>query len=88
LSLKNTKKPNFYPNEFPDYPGVSLKDLKIGDKITVRVFFRVGESDDIRSDGGYVDLEVKHVEDDSVVCYPYRVARRISIEGREYYRGF
>jgi len=66
FSLKNAKKPDFYPNEFPDYPGVSLNELKVGDKITVRVFFRVGTGDDIRADGGYIDLEVEHVEDDSI----------------------
>ena len=68
FSLKNAKKPNFYPNEFPDYPGVSIKDLKVGDKITVRVFFRVGTGEDIRADGGYIDLEVEHVEDNNVLA--------------------
>jgi len=38
----------------------------VGDKITVRVFFRVGTGEDIRADGGYIDLEVEHIEDDSV----------------------
>lgn len=66
FSLKNANKPNFYPNEFPDYPGVKLKKLKVGDKITVRVFFNVGAGDDIRADGGYIDLEVELVEDKNV----------------------
>ena len=68
FSLKNAEKPNFYPNEFPDYPGVSIKKLKPGDKITVRVFFRVGTGDNIRADGGYIDLEVEQVEDNSVMA--------------------
>jgi len=66
FSLKNAKIPNYYPNEFPAYPSVPIKDMKIGDKITVRVFFRVGEGDEIRADGGYIDLEVEHLVDDSV----------------------
>jgi hypothetical protein len=66
FSLKNAKKPNFYPNEFPDYPGVKLKKLKVGDKITVRVFFKVGTGEDIRADGGYIDLEVEDIFFDGV----------------------
>ncbi len=68
FSLKNAKKPNFYPNEFPPYPGVKLKDLKPDDLITIRVFFRVGSGENIRADGGYLDLEVEMVEDKSVLA--------------------
>ena len=67
FSLKNGKVPDYYPNEFPDYPGVGLKDLKIGDTITIRVFFRIGDGEDIRADGGYIDLEVEHIDDDKVL---------------------
>ena len=66
FSLKNAKKPDFYPNEFPDYPGVNIKDLKVGDKITVRVFFRVGTGEEFRVDGGYIDLEVEDIFFDGV----------------------
>ena len=69
FSLKNAKKPDYYPNEFPDYPGVSIKDLKPDDLITIRVFFRVGSGGkDVRVDGGYLDLEVEFVEDDRVLA--------------------
>jgi len=69
FSLKNAKKPDYYPNEFPDYPGVKLSDLKPDDLITIRVFFRVGSGGkDIRVDGGYLDLEVELVEDESVLA--------------------
>lgn len=68
FSLKNAKIPNYYPNEFPDYSGVKLKKLKVGDKITVRVFFRVGTGEDIRADGGYLDLEVELVEDKNILA--------------------
>ena len=66
FSLKNAKIPNYYPNEFPDGPGVSLKDLKVGDVITVRAFFRVGSGKDIQADGGYLDLELQDVFHDGV----------------------
>lgn len=66
FSLKNAKIPDYYPNEFPDYAGVKLSDLKPDDTITIRVFFRVGSGKNIRADGGYVDLEVEHIEEDSV----------------------
>ena len=59
--LKNAKVPGYYPNEFPDYPGVLLSDLKIGDTVTIRVFLRVG-------DGGYIDLEVEHIDADKVLA--------------------
>jgi hypothetical protein len=68
FSLKNAKIPDFYPNDFPDYPGVSLKDLKVGDVITVRVFFRIGSDEDIRADGGYLDLEIGDVFHDGVTA--------------------
>lgn len=68
FSLKNAKKPDFYPNEFPDYPGVSIKDLKVGDKITVRVFFRVGTGEEFRVDGGYIDLGVEDIFFDGVTA--------------------
>ena len=68
FSLKNAKIPNYYPNEFPDGPGVSLKDLKVGDVITVRVFFRIGSDEYIRVDGGYLDLEIEDIFYDGVTA--------------------
>lgn len=65
-SLKNAKKPNYYAPELPAYQGVKLKDLKEGDTITIRVFFGIGKGKDMRVDGGYLDLKVEHIEDDSV----------------------
>jgi hypothetical protein len=68
FSLKNAKIQGYYPNKFPDYPGVSLKDLKIDDVITVRVFFALGTSDNVRVDGGYLDLEIEQIDADSVLA--------------------
>lgn len=66
FSIENAKNPNYYPNDFPVYPGVNLPDLKIGDMVTVRAFFKVGSGKNVRADGGYLDLEIEYIEDDSV----------------------
>ena len=66
-SLENAKKPNFYPPELPDYPGVA-QDLKEGDVITIRVFFRIGKGKNMRVDGGHIDLCVELVEKESVMA--------------------
>ena len=66
-SLKNAKKPNLYPPEFPDNPGVTLSDLKEDDIITIIVFFGIGSGKKMRVDGGYVDLEIEVVEKDSAM---------------------
>ena len=68
FSLKNAKIPNYYPNEFPDEPCVPLKDLKVGDVITVRVFFRIDSDGDVRADGGYLDLEIEDIFHDGVTA--------------------
>lgn len=65
-SLKNAKKPRFYPSELPDYPGVLLKDLKENDIITIRVFFGIGIGKNMRVDGGHIDLRVELVQKDRV----------------------
>ncbi|WP_310601121.1 hypothetical protein [Desulfobulbus sp.] len=66
FSRENAKVPDYYPSKFPDYPGVDLQHLNIGDVITIRVFFRIGTGEYVRADGGYLDLEVEHIEDDAV----------------------
>jgi hypothetical protein len=67
-SLKNAKIPNYYPDDFLDDKGISIKDLKVGDTITVRVFFRVDDGEDISADGGYMDLEVEDIFYDGVTA--------------------
>ena len=68
FSLKNAKIPNYYPDEFSDDPYISFKDLKVGDTITVRVFFRIDDGEDISADGGYMDLEVEEILHDKVTA--------------------
>ena len=53
FSIEKAKISGFYPNQFPDYPGVKLQDLRIGDRITVRAFFPIGSGDPIH-------VELKH----------------------------
>lgn len=66
-NLENAKTPGFYPKELPNYPGVPLKDLTVGDVITVRVFFGIGSGEDMRIEGGYIDLEIEEIEDDNIL---------------------
>ena len=66
FSMENAKVPDYYPNKFPDYPGVDLQHLHIGEVVTIRVFFRIGSGKNVRADGGYLDLEVEHIEGETV----------------------
>ena len=66
FSMENAKLPGYYPNKFPDYPGVNLQNLYDGEVFTIRVFFRLGSGKNVRADGGYLDLEVEHIEGDTV----------------------
>lgn len=68
LSLENQKIAGYYPKELPLYPGVPLSELKIGDVITIRAFFKVGKGENFRVDGGLIDLQVEHVESDRVMA--------------------
>jgi len=65
-NLKNTKIPGYYPPELPDYPGVSLKTLKVDDTVTIRVFFGIGAGRNMRIDGGLIDLKIEHIDGDEI----------------------
>lgn len=67
FSRENAKLPDYYPSKFPDYPGVQLSELNIGDVVTIRAFFSIGSGATVRSDGGYLDLEVEAIEGDTVL---------------------
>ncbi len=67
FSLKNAKKPNFYPNEFPDYPVARIKDLKKDNWVAIRVFFLAGTDEYLQIESKLVEMEVGFVYDDSVV---------------------
>ena len=66
FSMENAKVPDYYPNKFPDYPGVDLQRLHVGDVVTIRVFFRIGSGQNVRADGGYLDLEVELIDGETV----------------------
>ena len=68
FSCKSAKIPDFYPNEFPDYTGVKFNELSIGDRITIRAFFRIGpEEEPMKVYGGYLDLEIEHIDSDHIL---------------------
>lgn len=67
FSRKNARKPEYYPKELPDYPAIDLKDLKEDDRITIRVFFKIGSGETMRVDGGYINLEIELVEDNGIM---------------------
>lgn len=62
-SLNNAKIPGYYPPELPEYPGVNIKDLKIDDVITIRVFFGIGTGKNMRIDGGHILVKIEHIDD-------------------------
>lgn len=67
FSRENAKLPDYYPSKFPNYPGVQLSELNIGDVVTIRAFFSIGSGATARADGGYLDLEVEAIEGDTVL---------------------
>jgi len=66
FNLEHAKLPDCSPNSFPDYPGIDLQNLRVGEVIFIRGFFRVGAGATLRADGGLLDLEVEHIEEDTV----------------------
>ncbi len=68
FNLNNVKIPDYYPGILPDFPGARVEDLKIGDVITIVVFFKVASSENIGADGGEIDLEVKHIASETVTA--------------------
>lgn len=68
FSLKNANIPNYYPAESPKYPGVCIRDLKIDDVISIRVFFGIGTGKNMRIDGGMIDLRIEHINENSVMA--------------------
>lgn len=67
-NLDNAEIPNYYPDLPQDYPGVYLKELTVGDIITIRVYFGIGSGEEMEVDSGYVDLQVNEIEIDKVVA--------------------
>lgn len=67
-NLKNAKKPDYYPPELPDYPGVDLKNLIEDDVITIRAFFGLGKGKNMRVESGYIDLQIEFISEDRVLA--------------------
>ncbi|MBU0480192.1 MAG: hypothetical protein KKG47_03705, partial [Proteobacteria bacterium] len=64
FSRTSARTSGFYPNRFPDYPGATLSELSVGDRITIRAFFPVGPGKPPRVDSGCIDLKIEHIDDD------------------------
>ena len=67
-SLEKAKIPNFYPPELPNYPGVSINALEIGDVITVRLFVGIGKGKNMHIDGRVIDLQIEEVHTEGVMA--------------------
>jgi len=67
-NLNNAKTPGYYPPELPEYPGVKVKDLRLDDVITIRVFFGIGKGKNMRIDGGYVDVRIEHIDHNEILA--------------------
>ena len=46
---------------------MTLNELSIGDRITIRAFFRIGSEEPAKVDGGLIDLEVEHITSDHIL---------------------
>lgn len=67
-NLNNAKTPGYYPPELPEYPGIKIKDLRLDDVITLRVFFGIGKGKNMRIDGGYIDVRIEHIDDNEILA--------------------
>ncbi len=68
FSRSNATILNYYPEKFTEYPIVNFKKIRIGNVITVRAFFKIGEEEPVQIDGGYLDLEVEEIGKDHVMA--------------------
>lgn len=92
FSRTNAKTPGYYPNQFPDYPGVRLCSLSESDRVTIQTFFRVDSRKDMKIDSGHIDLEIKLIEPEHIFGviltelpkqFPLETGRYLEIWGDE-----
>ena len=68
FSIQKSKLPNYYPGVFNSYPGVSIKELKIYDLITIKVYITDESSDLPQLIDDYIDLTIKSINDGRVIA--------------------
>jgi hypothetical protein len=67
FSIKKSKLDDYYPGTSNNFPGVSMKELKIYDLITIKVFITDGAGDLPRIIDDFIDLTIKSIGDGKVV---------------------
>jgi len=68
FSIQQSKQLNYYPGVFNSYPGVSLKELKIYDLITIKVYITDGNSDLPQIIDDYINLTINSISDGKVIA--------------------
>ncbi len=66
FSIQKSKLPNYYPGSFGSYPGVRIKELKIYDLITIKVFITTASSNFPNLIDDYIDLTINSIGDGRV----------------------
>lgn len=62
FSRTHARDKGFYPNVFPTDPEVDLSGIGIGDKVTVRAFFKKSKTAMSAIESGLLVLEVEYVD--------------------------
>ena len=68
FSIEKSKLSNYYPAVANSYPGVSIKELRIYDLITIEVFITDGNGDLPQLIDDYIDLTIKSICDGKVIA--------------------
>ena len=68
FSNQKSKQLDYYPGVCNSYPGVSIKELKIYDLITIKVFITDERGDLPQLIDDYIDLTIKSISDGKVTA--------------------
>ncbi len=68
FSIKKSTLPNYYPGTSNDFPGIPLKEPKVYDLITIKVFISDGTGDLPRTVDDFIDLTIKSIVDGKVTA--------------------
>ena len=68
FSIEKSKLSNYYPGSFGSYPGVRIKELKIYDLITIKIFITNASSDFPNLIDDYIDLTINSIQDGRVIA--------------------
>ncbi len=68
FSIQKSKLSNYYPGVANSYPGVSIKELRLYDLITIKVFITDERGDLPQLIDDYIDLTIKSICDGKVIA--------------------